>query len=178
MKRKFMAITAAALALSMLSSTAAFAAEWGKTGGKWFYYLDDGSVAKNTWIRTEATETAGATAYWVNSDGTMAATQWVNDGNAWYYVDGGGTILTNQMLIQNNGSDSYWLLEDGKMAVSSWIQDPEGKWYYFQDNGKALKNGWKTVDGEEFYFLKSGALAVDALVPGGGRVDAQGRRMK
>lgn len=176
MKRRFAVITAAALALSMLSGTAAFAAEWGKVGNKWFYYLDDGSVAKNTWVTTEATETAPAVSYWVNNDGTMAATQWVYDGTAWYYVDGNGLILVNQMLVQN--TDSYWLKEDGKMAAAEWIQDPDGKWYYFQESGQALKNGWKMVDGEEYYFLKSGALAVDALVPGGGRVDAQGRRVK
>ena len=53
----------------------------------------------------------------------------------------------------------------------------DGKWYFFQENGVALKNGWKVIDGEEYYFLKSGVLAVDALVPGGYRVDASGRKI-
>ena len=44
-------------------------------------------------------------------------------------------------------------------------------------NGVAIKNGWKVIDGEEYYFLKSGVLAVDALAPGGYRVDSSGRKV-
>lgn len=173
MKKRFLTITATALALSMLSTTAAFAAHWGKVGSQWFYYLDDGTVAKNTWITTEATETSAATAYWVNNDGTMAASQWVYDGEAWYYVDANGVIMANQLLKLN--SDLYFLKEDGKMASNEWAQDENGKWYFLQENGVAVKNGWKMIEGDYYYFLKSGVMAVDALVPGGYRVGPDGK---
>lgn len=173
MKRNILKVTAVALALATLSATPAFAAHWGQVGSKWFYYLDDGTVAKNIWVTTEATETSAATAYWVNNDGTMAASQWVNDGTAWYYVDAGGVIMKNQLLKLN--SDLYWLKEDGKMAANEWAQDAEGKWYYLQENGKAVKNGWKLIDGDYYYFLKSGVMATDALVPGGYRVGPDGK---
>lgn len=175
MKRKYLAITAAALALSMLSTTAAFAQGWGKVGSKWFYYNEDGSCAKNMWITEQNEDGTPKPSYWVNNDGTMAVSQWVNDGNGWVYVDGNGVTMASQLLVLN--SDTYYLKEDGRMAAGEWIKE-EGKWYYFQDNGIALKNGWKTVGDESYYFLKNCVLATDALVPGGGRVDSEGRLVK
>ena len=97
----------------------------------------------------------------------------MNTDDAWYYVGEDGLCLTNQMLKQN--SDLYWLKEDGKMAVNEWVQNEEGKWYYMQANGRAIKNGWKLIDGDYYYFLKNGVMAVDALVPGGYRVGADGK---
>ncbi|MCI6887975.1 MAG: hypothetical protein MR868_12155 [Lachnospiraceae bacterium] len=167
MKRRFLAVTAVAAALSILSSTAAFAQGWSKVGSDWYYYEEDGSVAKNCWITSESGT------YWVNVDGRMASNQWVCADDSWYYVDGSGLCLTNQLLTLNN--DIYWLGEDGKMAASEWVTTEEGKTYYFQENGLAIKNGWKMIDGYYYYFLKSGVMAVDALVPGGYRVGADGR---
>ena len=62
MKKGFLTVVTA-LALSIFSTTAVFAQGWGKTDNKWFYYLEDGSVAKNTWIDTEGGP------YWVRNDG-------------------------------------------------------------------------------------------------------------
>ncbi len=171
MKKRWITTIAAALVLSTLFSTAAFAAGWAKTGNQWFYWLEDGTVAKNTWITAE-----GAPSYWVKDNGVMATSQWVFDNDAWYYVNGAGEKQVNQMLDLNG--KHYWLGEDGRMAAEEWIQTEDGKWYYFLSDGTAVTGKWYTVDGEEYYFLKSGAMAADALVPGGGRVDASGRRVK
>ena len=159
MKQRFWAITALALALSMFFATAAFAQGWGKTGTSWFYYPEDGTVARNTWIETEGGP------YWVNGDGAMATSQWVNDGSAWYYVGSDGRKLTSQIMKLNG--ETFWLGE--------WKCTEDGKWYYLQSNGYAMRNGWKMVNGEYYYFLKSGIMAADALVPGGYRVGADGR---
>ena len=61
------------------------------------------------------------------------------------------------------------------MVVSDWHQDEDGKWYYLAEDGKAVKNGWKLIGEDYYYFLKSGVMAVDALVPGGERVGADGK---
>ena len=167
MRKRFLTVAAAAAALSILSSTAAFAQGWGQIGSDWFYYEEDGSVAKNTWITSE-----GGT-YWVNNDGKMAANQWVWAGDAWYYVDSDGLYLTSQLLKQD--SNLYWLGADGRMAASAWVTTEDGRTYYFQEDGSAVKNGWKMIDGYYYYFLKSGSMATDALVPGGYRVGADGR---
>lgn len=167
MKKRLLTITAAALAISMLSSTAAFAQGWEKVDSKWYYRLEDNSVAKSTWVTTE-----GGT-YWLNGDGVMAVNQWVNDGDKWYYVDANGNPTVNSLLKIDN--QLYWFGEDGVMAVNQWVETETGKWYYFQDNGSAISKGWKLIDGDYYYFLNSGVMASDALVPGGYRVGPDGR---
>lgn len=174
MKKNILKMTALTLAIATLSSMSAFAAEWGKLGSQYFYYLDDGTVAKNAWIHTTADDGTIIASYWVKNDGVMAANEWVNDGEAWYYVDAQGLPMKDQLLDLN--TDLYWVDADGKMVANDWHQDKDGRWYYFEENGKAFKNGWKNIDGEEYYFLKSGAMAADALVPGG-RVDASGKKV-
>ncbi len=171
MKKRWITTMAAALALSTLFSTAAFAEGWSKTGTKWFYWLPDGTVARNTWI----TEESGLS-YWLNDNGEMATAQWVFNDPGWYYVNGSGEMLKSQLLDLNGRH--YWLGDDGRMLTEEWKQTEDGKWYYFLADGSAVKNKWYTIDGEEYYFLKSGVMAADALVPGGGRVDASGRRIK
>lgn len=189
MKSRLAAITAVALILSIVPVTAAFADDgtvtetaapeaetkeypghWGQVGSKWFYYLEDGTVARNSWVTSQ-----GGT-FWVNNDGAMAANQWVYFDDAWYYVDADGHVMVNQLLKLN--SDLFWLEEDGKMVAGDWHQDEEGKWYYFQEDGKAFKNGWKMIGEDYYYFLKSGVMAADALVPGGERVGADGKMIR
>lgn len=173
MRKNRFRVAVLAFSFAVLSAVPAFAAGWGPLGSQWFYYMDDGTVAKNTWIHTTAEDGTVIASYWVRNDGVMAANEWVYDGTAWYYVDGQGLPMKDQLLDLN--SDLYWVDADGKMVVNDWHQDTDGRWYYFQEDGKAFKHGWKNIDGEEYYFLKSGAMAADALVPGG-KVDASGRR--
>lgn len=174
MRKNIGKIAALTLAFAALSSMSVPAAQWGKLGSQYFYYLDDGTVAKNTWIHTTAEDGTILASYWVRNDGVMAASEWVYDGEAYYYVDAQGLPLKDQLLELNK--DLYWLDEDGKMAANCWRQNTDGRWYYFEEDGSAFKHGWKNIDGEEYYFLKSGAMASDALVPGG-RVDASGKRV-
>ncbi len=175
MKKNIFRVMALTAVFASLSTTAAFAAHWGTVGKDWFYYLDDGTVEKNMWVNTTAEDGTVTASYWVKSNGKMAVNEWLYDGESWYYVDGSGLTMKDQLLKLN--SDLYWLDPDGKMVSNDWRQTEDGKWYFFQENGVALKNGWKVIDGEEYYFLKSGVLAVDALVPGGYRVDASGRKI-
>ena len=62
------------------------------------------------------------------------------------------------------------------MASEEWVQ-VEGKWYYFEENGLAVKRNWKLIGEDYYYFLPSGAMATDALAPGGYRVGSDGRRI-
>lgn len=96
MKKRFLTVTAAALAISLFSSTAAFAQGWEQVASKWYYRLDDNTVAKNAWVTTE-----GGT-FWLNGDGAMAVNQWVNDNDKWYYVDANGNPVISTMLKLDN----------------------------------------------------------------------------
>ena len=194
MRKNMFKVMALSLAMATLSTTAAFAAGWGKVGSEWYYYQEDGSVARNTWVNTlvsndesgELSYQVGnkdfvteegksiTASYWVQGNGVMAASAWVADGDAWYRVDAKGLIMKDQ--VYNENKDMYYLGKDGRMVTNSWYQNEEGKWYYFAENGKAVKNGWKTIDDAEYYFLKSGTMATDVNIPGGGHVGADGKR--
>ena len=52
MRKNMFKVMALSLAMATLSTTAAFAAGWGKVGSEWYYYQEDGSVARNTWVNT------------------------------------------------------------------------------------------------------------------------------
>ena len=55
------------------------------------------------------------------------------------------------------------------------MQAEDGRWYYFQEDGSAVRKSWKLINGDYYYFLGSGAMAADALVPGGYRVGPDGK---
>ncbi len=173
MKKNRIKAAAAALLLSTLFSGVAYAEGWERTGSKWFYWLEDGTCAKSTWIMDED----GINRYWLNADGAMAVNQWVGDNGVWYYVGTDGRLVKNQLLKQNDGK-IYWLDEAGIMAANAWIQDGDGAWYYMDASGAAYGKGWHNIDGEDYYFLSSGKLAVNCLVPGGGSVGPDGRRIR
>lgn len=165
-KSRLFAAAAITMALSVLFVSAAFAQGWGQVSGKWFYYLEDGTVAHSTWVTTEGGS------YYVNHDGAMAVNQWVNTDDSWFYVDASGNPVTSQLLKLD--SKLYYFGEDARMVTNQWHEE-EGKWYYLSDNGQAVAKGWHMIDGDYYYFLNSGVMAQDALVPGGYRVGTDGR---
>ena len=62
-----------------------------RNGGNWYYYEQDGSLARNKWI--------GGT-YWVDSEGKMAKSTWVDNGR--YYVDSSGKLVKNYLPVNKN----------------------------------------------------------------------------
>lgn len=78
--------------------------------------------------------------------------------------------------VYNENKDMYYLGKDGRMVTNPGIRMREGKWLLLCPRGKAVKNGWKTIDDAEYYFLKSGTMATDVNIPGGGHVGADGKR--
>ena len=62
-----------------------------RNGGNWYYYEQDGSLARNKWI--------GGT-YWVDFEGKMAKSTWVDNGR--YYVDSSGKLVKNYLPVNKN----------------------------------------------------------------------------
>ncbi len=90
--------------------------------------------------------------------------------------------MKGTMIGLNNNNSWYLLGDDGAMLTNTWYWAPDeenpnkGDWYYFGPSGEAYKDGWHNIDGYDYYFLKTGKMAHDALVPGGGHVGSDGRR--
>ena len=81
----------------------------------------------------------------------MAIDELIQDGDNYYYVDINGVMAANQ-----------WVAIDNEDAGQD--DEPDHYWYYFQANGKALKNGdnskvaLKTVNGKKYAFDDEGRM--------------------
>ena len=142
---------------TVASSDALAAQGWVKTGNAWYFYNQNGTLARNAWAGN----------YWLGADGKMVTNAWVDNGR--YYVDANGawvkgaqkpaapkpTVAQKQGWVQSGGAwyyyyqgnvvrnawvGSYWLGADGKMATSSWV---DGGRYYVGANGVWDKNAKK-----------------------------------
>lgn len=136
MKKKWFLIGVLAAAISVGSGiTAMAAAGWTMENGKWFYYDNSGNAVTREWKK-------GADDQWryLNSRGEMAADSWVEDT---YYVDSDGLIVSNR-----------WM----KLGVSPNGGTSQEHWYYFLENGKAVKDAWKKLNNKWYHFDTDGQM--------------------
>ena len=93
-------------------------------------------------------------------------------GNNWYYLDSNGEMAVDTLI--EDGDNYYYVDVDGVMAANQWVaidnedagqdDEPEHYWYYFQANGKALKQGdnsnvaLKTINGKKYAFDDEGKM--------------------
>ena len=151
-------VLATPIAVNTVASSDALAVQgWVKTGNAWYFYNQNGTLARNAWAGN----------YWLGADGKMVTNAWVDNGR--YYVDANGawvkgaqkpaapkpTVAQKQGWVQSGGAwyfyhqgqivrnawvGSYWLGADGKMATSSWVDSGR---YYVGANGVWDKNAKK-----------------------------------
>lgn len=126
---------------------------WKKENNVWYYYNEDGTLARNKWAGN----------YWLGSDGKMVTnawvdnnryyvgnsgawekdkkkedpmptgkhTGWVKSGSTWYYFNAQG------QMVKNSWAGNYWLGSDGKMATNSWVDNNR---YYVGSDGAWVQN--------------------------------------
>lgn len=138
-------ILAAAATMTILSVIPAFAAGgWSQENGQWIYLDRNGNRVTETWKKNAA----GDHWYYLKDDGYMAVSQRIEDDENDYYVDETGAMVKNQWRLLEDDSDTY----------------PDGNcWYYFADNGKAVKNTsgktkLTTINGKKYAFDESGKM--------------------
>ncbi|MFQ9650129.1 MAG: argininosuccinate lyase [Enterocloster sp.] len=143
---KLVAVLSTAALLAIGASMTSFAATgWAEEDGTWVYYNRDGERATDQWKKS------GNNWYWLDGSGEMAIDQLIDDGDNYYYVDVNGVMAANQ-----------WVAIDNEDAGQD--DEPDHYWYYFQANGKALKNGdnskvaLKTVNGKKYAFDDEGKM--------------------
>ena len=175
-------VLATPIAVNTVASSDVLAAQgWVKTGNAWYFYNQNGTLARNAWAGN----------YWLGADGRMVTNAWVDNGR--YYVDVNGAwvkgaqkpaVAQKQGWVQNGSAwnyyyqgniirnawiGSYWLGADGKMATSSWVDnnryyvDGNGAWVKDAKRPEVKKNGW-IKEGNTWYYYKNGALARNKWV--------------
>ena len=186
-------VLATPIAVNAVASSDALAAQgWVKSGNTWYFYNQNGTLAKNSWAGN----------YWLGADGKMATNSWVDNGR--YYVDGNGAWVKGahrqaevkkQGWVQNGSAwnyyhqgnivrnawiGSYWLGADGRMATSSWVDNGR---YYVDGNGVWVRNAQKPVEkkhgwikeGSAWYYYENGALARNKWISGKYWLGADGK---
>ena len=193
-------VLATPIAVNTVASSDALAAQgWVKTGNAWYFYNQNGTLARNTWAGN----------YWLAADGRMATNAWVDGGR--YYVGSNGLWVKGAQaaskpevkkqgwvqngsvwnyyyqgnIVRNAWIGSYWLGADGRMATSSWVDNGR---YYVGANGvwdktvkkqeapksEVKKNGW-VKEGSTWYYYENGALARNKWISSTYWVGADGK---
>ena len=171
-------VLATPIAVNTVASSDALAAQgWVKTGNAWYFYNQNGVLARNAWAGN----------YWLGADGKMVTNAWVDNGR--YYVDANGAwvkgaqkpaVAQKQGWVQSGGAwyyyyqgnvvvnawvGNYWLGADGRMATSSWVDNGR---YYVGSNGEWVRNaqkpeekkqGWVKESNTWYYYNTDGTLA-------------------
>ena len=142
---KLVAVLSTAALLAIGASMTSFAAQgWAEEDGTWVYYDRNGDRVTDKWAKS------GNNWYYLDSDGEMAIDTLIEDGDKYYYVDVNGVMVTNQ-----------WVAIENEDAGDD--DEPDNYWYYFQANGKALKNSGdnvslKTINGKKYAFDDEGKM--------------------
>ena len=186
-------VLATPIAVNAVAGSDVLAAQgWVKSGNTWYFYNQNGTLARNTWAGN----------YWLGADGKMATNSWVDGGR--YYVGVNGawvkgaqkpTEVKKQGWVQNGSAwnyyhqgnivrnawiGSYWLGADGRMATNSWVDNGR---YYVGTNGvwdktvkkpEVKKNGW-IKEGSTWYYYENGALARNKWISSTYWVGADGK---
>ena len=195
-------VLATPIAVNAVASSDALAAQgWVKTGNTWYFYNQNGTLARNAWAGN----------YWLGADGRMATNAWVDGGR--YYVGSNGlwvqgaqkpaaakSEVKKQGWVQNGSAwnyyyqgnivrnawiGSYWLGADGRMVTNSWVDNGR---YYVGANGvldktvkkqetpnpEVRKNGW-VKEGSTWYYYENGTLARNKWISSTYWVGADGK---
>ena len=148
---KLVAVLSTAALLAIGASMTSFAAQgWAEEDGTWVYYDRNGDRVTDKWAKS------GNNWYYLDSDGEMAIDTLIEDGDNYYYVDINGVMASNQ-----------WVAIENEDAGED--DEPDNYWYYFQANGKALKNSGdnvslKTINGKKYAFDDEGKMLYGWVV--------------
>ena len=109
---------------------------WKRDSKGWWYSLGGKNYPKNKWLKIDGKW------YFFDKEGYMEA----NAYRQGYYLDPSGA----------------W---DGKAKITGWKKDSRGWW--FSTGGKNyLKNCWKKINGNWYYFKSNGYIAINEFVQG------------
>ena len=169
-------VLATPIAVNTVASSDALAAQgWVKTGTSWYFYNQNGTLARNAWSGN----------YWLGADGKMVTNAWVDNGRYYVGADGAWYFYNQGQIVRNAWVGSYWLGADGKMATSAWVDNGR---YYVGENGVWVKDakkpeapkpvekkqGW-VKEGNTWYYFENGALARNKWISSTYWVGADGK---
>lgn len=106
---------------------------WYKINGFWYYY-DNGVMAKNKWAQDGKKKW-----FYLGADGKMVTSKWVKWKDEWYY-----------------------LKDSGEMASNEWAKDKKG-WCYLGRDGKMIREAWVRWKNNMYYVKPDGYMATGSM---------------
>ena len=158
-------VLATPIAVNTVASSDALAAQgWVKTGNAWYFYNQNGVLARNAWAGN----------YWLGADGKMVTNAWVDGGR--YYVGANGVwdknakkpeavkpVTQKPAEVKKQGwvkeESTWYYYENGVLARNKWISST----YWVGADGKMATSSW--VDNDRYYVGANGAWVKDAKKP-------------
>ena len=102
-------------------------------------------------VKNGFVEEGGYTYYYVNDE---ICTGWKDvEENTYFFVD--------EKLSEEKGQPLHSMLKD------SWVES-DGRWFYFDSNGKMIKKQFAEIRNNTYYFDDSGVMLHDAQIEKGG----------
>lgn len=169
-----------AFAAMLANPTMAYAGTWSNQGGpnQWKYYIDDNTYAADGWYWIDGDQDGMEECYYFDKNGQMLADTRTPDGfqvNSDGFWTVSGQVQRRETPVQDLPTGLHeqeggliYRDEGGELAVNGW-RSADGNWYYFDADGHAVK-GWQYVDGYKFYFNEDTRALVQNLE---GLVDAK-----
>lgn len=158
---------------------------WKKLDGSWYYLDSDGEIAKeqkvddfyvnsdgvmvtNQWVRLseeidwDSPDTPEAYWFYFGEDGKVTLDKWLQIDGSWYYFNEEGHLMTGKFTVDE---DTYYTNEDGVMQ-KGWVALKEESgapsvketWYFFDNNGKMVKNHTDKKIGDHYYTFVDGKM--------------------
>ncbi len=126
-----------------------------------FYYNDmlykvNGSLGTLTPITADGTYSDGEDTYCIS--GGVLYEGWKKEGNYWYYYDPEKVV---NYYIYEDGK-YYYFDNQGRMYVNTWIFDSYGYTKYAKSSGAIACDESLTIGGKTYYFSSNGSLYEDA----------------
>ena len=131
--------------------------EWLQRGSYWYYYGAGGKAPRGL-------TTVGSKQYLFSYDGHMLVNAYYPSGEYLYYANGSGSVtkVTEEGLYSSGSSDIFYV-SNGKLVKNTW-KTVNGNSYYFGEDYYAYINRVSQVKGSDktYYFNQNGQLS-----PGG-----------
>ena len=165
-------VLATPIAVNTVASSDVLAAQgWVKTGNAWYFYNQNGTLARNAWAGN----------YWLGADGKMVTNAWVDGGR--YYVGSNGLWVKGAQkpvaakpevkkqgwvqngsawnyyyqgnIVRNAWIGSYWLGADGRMVTNAWVDNGR---YYVDGNGAWVKGAHRQAEVKKQGWVQNGSV--------------------
>ncbi|MCI7812988.1 MAG: NlpC/P60 family protein [Lachnospiraceae bacterium] len=125
---------------------------WFSYNGTKYYANGKGVLQKDKWLGR----------FYVKSDSSMAL-GWTKIGSKKYYFNPSNGVIVKNSFVTTNG---YRFCTDstGAMITSKWIHNT----YYVMNNG-VVATGWRTVNGQKYYFHSTTGAKVKGFIKYNGK---------